>query len=101
MQPIETGENITTANSVSGRTVLLFGKLEYDDKLNPFFGLMDPNIDPIQQFSRNNRVKFTDNLTNTVTTYVYEYNQQGLPIKRTATRNENTLEVLTYTYESY
>ncbi|MVM39906.1 hypothetical protein GO730_23685 [Spirosoma sp. HMF3257] len=97
-----TGENITKVYSASGRVTLKDVLLEYDDKINPFFGLMDPNIDPVQRFSRNNRVKLNDtNLANGTTIYEYEYNQQGLPTKRTAKQGSTVIEVLTYTYESY
>ena len=96
------GENIATSTAFSGRTNspgYLYG---YDDKINPFFGLMDPTLDPAQRFSRNNVVKADlTGYPNNLMTYAYEYNPQGLPTKRTATSNNTVTTVLTYTYESY
>ncbi|GAB3787396.1 hypothetical protein GCM10028818_52300 [Spirosoma horti] len=77
--------------------------LAYDDKHNPYFGLLDTALDPRLRFSANNV------LTNTLTSsaapsfndvYRYEYNQQGLPIKSSLERSGTTYTT-TYTYESY
>lgn len=77
----------------------------YDNKPNPLFGLLDPSVDLIQRFSRNNvlirdNVSGRNNVSGT-TTYAYEYNAQGLPTKRTATYGGSVIETLLYTYESY
>lgn len=77
----------------------------YDNKPNPLFGLLDPSVDLIQRFSRNN-VLIRDNASGRsnmsgITTYTYDYNTQGLPTKRTATYGGAVTETLLYTYESY
>ena len=95
-----TGENITGSTGFSGRTSLPGSVKEYDDKINPFFGLMDPNIDPVQRYSRNNFVKSeSPGFPAFVSFYAYEYNAQGLPTKRT--ESGFRIEVTTFTYEAY
>ncbi|GAB4049976.1 hypothetical protein [Spirosoma litoris] len=96
------GENISTSSPFFGRTTSPAYSYQYDDKINPFFGLFDPAIDPVQRFSRNNVVK-ADYPSNTAMsmTYEYEYNQQNLPTKRTTKQAGTITEVTTYTYESY
>lgn len=103
-----TGENISKGTFSFGRVSLGDKIYEYDDKVNPFFGSTDPDLDDIQRFSRNNVVKITSvyppppvvgGYPDEVITYNYEYNQQGLPTKRTTTRGGTG--VITYTYESY
>ncbi|GAB4004722.1 hypothetical protein GCM10028808_02930 [Spirosoma migulaei] len=100
-----TGENITRGaySYVGGHFNAGVFAYEYDDKINPFFGLLDPDIDPLDRFSRNNRVKSSSSsFSNTpVTTYEYEYSSQGLPTKRTTKQDGTIVSVLTYTYESY
>ncbi|GAB2599169.1 hypothetical protein [Spirosoma areae] len=95
-----TGENITKANSFSGRDRGPDGFYEYDDKINPFFGLLDdPNVDPQLRCNRNNIIKsYAPGFPNSDRSYQYEYNPQGLPTKRTTV---GTNEVVTYTYKSY
>lgn len=101
-----TGENITKRRFSQGR--ILYGDkvYEYDNKINPFFGSTDPDIDDIQRFSRNNVVKTTlsppigtSGIPDQITVYEYEYNSQGLPTKRTI--KQGGTEVITYTYEAY
>ena len=90
-----TGDNITRvdyiANGYTSTTMY-----EYDDKLNPYYGLIAPDIGAIRRFSRNNSTKIINGTA--AIEYVYQYNAQGLPIK--ITKNDGTLEVL-LTYESY
>lgn len=97
-----TGENITGQTSAAGRTTFPSGAYQYDDKVNPFFGLMDPGVDPALRYSRNNRVRaeFTGRgYPDELRTYTYEYNAQGLPTKRTESGART--EVTTFTYEPY
>ena len=100
-----TGENITQESSEWRSLHLRDVVYEYDDKINPFFGSNDPNIGDIadlKRFSRNNVTKVTitsvSGLDDKTIVYAYEYNQQGLPMKR-ITQGSN--EVINYTYESY
>ncbi|WP_158552507.1 hypothetical protein [Spirosoma telluris] len=72
----------------------------YDDKVNPFYDLWDPQVNPRLQFSRNNTTSISVQGQATIT-YTYEYNQQGLPTKRTGTQNGIQISVLTFTYESF
>lgn len=77
--------------------------LDYDDKRNPYFGLLDTAIDPSLRFSENNVSKgslTSGSVTSTLYVNRYEYNQQGLPIKRIQEGSGNTY-ITTYTYESY
>ena len=85
-----TGTNVTTVEAGSNRTVYTY-LYEFDDKLNPYYGLIGPGIDEVRRFSRNNPIKYTP-VPSAGNTYSYEYNVQGLP-----TRIDNT----TLTYESY
>lgn len=90
-----TGGNITNQRTVAGRTVNSVG-YEYDDKPNPYYGLIAPDIGEIRRFGRNNIIKITNGTA--ITEYVYEYNAQGLPTK--ASRKGGSEEVR-FTYESY
>jgi YD repeat-containing protein len=98
-----TGDNPTAAQFIAQRSSQYRDVYEYDDKVNPFFGSIDLNLTDVQRFARNNLVKKTsiDPNGNVLATvgYQYEYNQQGLPVKRTSIRGN--LEIVTYTYESY
>ena len=100
------GDNITKGTFSTGRISLGDKAYEYDDKINPFFGSTDPDLDDIQRFSRNNVVKITSSYppiaggyADQVVTYQYEYNQQGLPTKRTTTQGGT--DITSYVYESY
>lgn len=99
------GDNITKATFGIGRVMLGDRLYEYDNRLNPFFGSTDPDLDDIQRFSRNNVVKVTyypsgvSAPATEVISYGYEYNPQGLPTKRTTTQGGT--DVTTYSYESY
>ena len=100
---IYTNENATEGKFRTQRTYLYRNVYEYDDKINPCFGLTDPGLDDLQRFSRNNVVKKTsidpNGNTTSVVSYIYEYNAQNLPTKRTTTQGGS--ELITYTYESY
>ena len=98
-----TGDNPTAARFTAQRSYQYRDVYEYDHKTNPFFGSNDPALSDVQRFARNNLVKMTSidpdgNVLSTVG-YQYEYNQQGLPVKRTSVRGN--LEIVTYTYEAY
>ena len=98
-----TGENIIAAKYTQFRFPDHDDTYEYDDKINPFFGMYDPDLSDVELFSRNNVTKINyvsrQSQPSYMNTYVYEYNPQGLPVKRTTTEGGN--EVITYTYESY
>lgn len=99
-----TGDNVTNEGYSSGRIVNLNRVYEYDSNINPFFGSTDPDLTDIQRLSRNNVVKVTTTdpvnaQYSEVVSYSYEYNQQGLPTKRTTTQGGT--DVTTYSYESY
>ncbi len=97
-----TGDNITTAvgsnlgGNVSNRLY------EYDDKPNPYYGLIRLDIDELRTYSRNNVTKITELLqgggTRVVAEYVYQYNAQGLPTQVTT---KSGTELTRFTYESY
>lgn len=97
--PMFTNENITQSDYSAKGAGLTTTTLAYDDKTNPFFGLMDPSIDVIERYSRNNRVKTSVPSYNELREYTYEYNAQGLPTKRTLTTGG--VEVTMFTYEAY
>ena len=95
-----TGENITGSTGFSGRTTSPVSVIGFDDKLNPFFGLMDPDVDPALRYSRNNPVKSElSGYPDFLRSYTYEYNAQGLPTKRTQTAGGTV--VTTFAYEAY
>ncbi|GAB4018539.1 hypothetical protein [Spirosoma koreense] len=100
---IYTGENITTANYNTFRFPDHDDTYVYDDKINPFFGMLDPDLSDVELFSRNNvtRIDYTSRQSQPsyMKTYAYDYNAQGLPIRRTTIQGGN--EVITYTYETY
>lgn len=99
-----TGENVTGEqfSTAAGHGLHGTATYTYDTQLNPFFGLLDPKIDPARRFSRNNAVSILYSTTSLpTTTYAYDYNAQGLPTKRTTTYNGAVTETLTYTYENY
>ncbi len=85
-----TGENITQVQANAIRTVATY-LYEFDDKPNPFYGLVGAGIDEVRRYSRNNLVKYTP-VPSASYIYSYEYNAQGLPTK---------IDNVTLTYESY
>lgn len=93
-----TGNNITSVDYISGRVVEKYN-YEYDDKPNPYYGLIAPDISGIRRFSRNNVTKIIrDSDKAVIAEYTYEYNAQGLPIKL---KDKNGVGAVIYTYESY
>lgn len=101
-----TGDNVTGETSViaAGHAGIINSVYTYDSKLNPFYGLFDPAIDARERFSRNNATGSTSSLRGTTlftTVYDYEYNPQGLPIKRTKKQSDLSPETTNYVYESY
>lgn len=102
-----TSENITTEkfSMAAGHGDVGTNTYVYDDKINPFFGLFDTSIEVVQRFSRHNvlsSVYVSNRGSATITsTYEYEYNQQGLPTKRTKKQAGSVVEVLSYSYEPY
>ena len=96
-----TGGNITSQSIIANGTTRITA-YEYDDKPNPYYGLIAPDIGEIRRFSRNNVTKITDvtpgEPQRVFGEYFYEYNAQGLPQKqilRTGT------QMVLFTYESY
>ncbi len=92
-----TGGNITKVDYVAGRVITSI-TYEYDDKPNPYYGLIAPDIGATRRFSRNNVTKIIDRDGVVTGEYTYEYNAQGLPIKQ---KEKNGPGVVEYTYESY
>ncbi|MBC3785683.1 hypothetical protein [Spirosoma utsteinense] len=92
-----TGDNITSGVFIQGRNLenLTF---DYDDKPNPYFGLIMPvaGIEEYLTYNRNNIIKITYN--GIPIEYVYEYNAQGLP---TRVARKDGLGETRFTYESY
>lgn len=80
-----TGDNITRIETKALRFKDIYVH-QFDDKVNPFFGLIGPDIDEVRQFSRNN---LTQRNNYSIT---YEYNAQRLPIRANDT---------VFTYEAY
>lgn len=98
------GDNVTSEqfSTAAGHGVRGTATYTFDGRPNPFFGLLDPSIDPTTRFSRNNITSVTYSTTSLPNVaYAYEYNAQGLPTKRTATYGGAVTETLLYTYESY
>lgn len=93
-----TGDNITREGVLWAPRRYYEVTFYYDDKPNPFYGLIGPNISGIQRFSRNNLTKFTTTISPYSVSYQYEYNSQGLPTKVT---NLYTKTQTTFTYEAY
>lgn len=81
-----TGDNITTVTVKALRNTRI-DTYQYDDKPNPFYGLIGPGVDELRRFSRNNATQL-----GIQPTIVYEYNAQGLPTR---------IGDQTLTYESY
>ena len=87
-----TGNNITRQQFASGSEV----RFEHDDKTNPYFGLMAPDIGVTRRFSRNNVVKLTTN-GRTPAEVSFTYNADGFPVKLTEINGSGEVY---YTYES-
>ena len=97
-----TRENIATIVRNTFKSNDYINVYEYDTKINPFFGSTDPSLDDTQRFSLNNVTKITTiypNSTQQTVVYQYEYNQQGLPTKRTTIQGGT--DVFIYIYETY
>lgn len=88
-----TGDNITSVESGASVT-----RYEYDDKPNPYYGLIAPDIGEIRRFSRNNITKISNGNGVVTSEYTYEYNAQELP---TLVKQKNSQAEVRYTYESY
>lgn len=95
-----TGDNITAITFTLGRSQTR-RTYEFDDKPNPFYGLILPGFDEYLRYNRNNVIKVTQ-LDQTggmqsMEEYVYEYNDKGLPTK--VTKKDGTGEIR-LSYES-
>ena len=86
-----TGANITRQQFASGLEV----RYEYDDKPNPYFGLIAPDIGVIRQFSRNNIIKLSTS-GRAPAEVSLSYNAEGFPVKLT---EKNGPGEVNYTYE--
>jgi hypothetical protein len=106
-----TGDNITTEvvgeESRFGRTPLTYF-YTYDDKPNPYYGLVAPDDDftevdnraGVRRYSRNNITKITFVTIDVVSRYVY--NSQGLTVSVTdSTSGRGVTAQGTFTYEPY
>lgn len=93
-----TGGNITSVSYTSNRVTEKLN-YEYDDKPNPYYGLIAPDISAVRRFSRNNVTKIIrDSDGVVIAESTYEYNAQGLPTKQ---KDKNGIGEVIYTYESY
>lgn len=93
-----TGDNITKVRSTYVR-LTDSTTYEYDNKPNPYYGLIAPDISEVRRFSRNNVTKIINDYNKAVIAeYTYEYNAQGLPTKL---KEKNGSGEVIYTYESY
>ncbi|RYC69846.1 hypothetical protein [Spirosoma sordidisoli] len=99
------GGNLSRTISQAGSSSRVASDFTYDNRSNPFFGLIGPGIGDMRRFSRNNVLKLSmiDNFGSPtqaqprdVYTIQYEFNEQGLP-----TRAVSPGVVLRYEYESY
>ncbi|GAB3752399.1 hypothetical protein [Spirosoma pomorum] len=99
------GGNMTRSISQSGSSYRTASDFTYDNRLNPFFGLIAPGVGDMRRFSRNNVTKLSmiDNFgastqaqPRDIYTIQYEFNEQGLP-----TRAVSPGVVLRYEYESF
>lgn len=96
-----TGDNITTAvfTVLRTRSTRIY---EFDNKPNPYYGLIVPGVDDFITYSRNNITKVTTVSSNgspfVVAEYVYEYNERGLP---TRVINKDGTQDVRFTYESF
>lgn len=107
-----TGHNITTEivgeeGKVGPGRGALFYFYTYDDKPNPYYGLVGPNNDlteadnnaGVRRFSQNNvtRLSFTTDVTNSY----YTYNSLGLPVSVKDSAFQSLRAQTTFSYESY
>jgi hypothetical protein len=93
------GNIVTEKGSVCGRCYETTTTYQFDDKLNPLYGLIGPGITEVQRSSRNNVIKsvLADvGRPDIEATTTYEYNTQGLPTKATSPTGEVRFE-----YERY
>ena len=97
--------NLARTVSQSGNSDRTASDYTYDDRLNPFMGLIGPGVGDMRRFSRNNVLKLSmiDKLGTSsegqprdIYSIQYEFNEQGLP-----TRAVSPGVVLRYEYESY
>ena len=97
--------NLTRTLSQSGSSDRLASDYTYDNRLNPFLGLIGPGVGDMRRFSRNNVLKLSmidhfgtpsQGQPRDVYSVQYEFNEQGLP-----TRATSPGVVLRYEYESY
>jgi hypothetical protein len=99
-----TASNLTRQEAVSyARSPVYSADYQYDDRYNPYYGLIGPGITEQRRYSLNNIVKstFTPDVrypTANQTTEVasYEYNAQGYPTSATYPSGK-----LTFEYERY
>ncbi len=105
-----TGDNITSILARGLRTEFTYG-FQFDNKPNPFFGLITPDFryelsriyydDVIQRSNRNNVIQYSEAFFSSVlstTELEYDYNAQGLPTKM---RVKGQPGELVFTYEAY
>lgn len=86
-----TGDNITRQQFASGLEV----RYEYDDKHNPYFGLVAPDISVIRQFSRHNITKLSTNGRSPAEVSL-TYSTENFPVKLTEKNGPGEVH---YTYE--
>lgn len=98
------GGNLIRREDISyARSPVYGADHQYDNKINPFYGLIAPGITEQRQYSQNNIVKSTytpdvryPTLNQTVDVVTYEYNTQGYPTSATSSGGKVTFE-----YERY
>jgi hypothetical protein len=97
--------NMTRSVSQSGSSNQVASDFTYDNRLNPFFGLIGPGIGDMRRFSRNNVLKLSmidkfgspsQGQPRDIYSIQYEFNEQGLP-----TRAVSPGVVLRYEYERF
>ncbi|QJD80057.1 hypothetical protein [Spirosoma rhododendri] len=101
------GRNLTRQYFNYVNNPIYITSYEYDDKINPFYLSIAPTISETARFSYNNVTKISISQTpyqatpvSSLTTFSYEYNSRGLPVRRTATTDGKSSTV-DYTYETY
>lgn len=92
--------NITKeGNQSCGRCSLSTITYQFDDKPNPFYGLIGPGITEVRRSSRNNVVRSFYAFApqpDQETLLSYEYNAQGYPTKATSSGGEVRFEYKRY-----